>query len=398
MHAPLLPADVELVLRDDLGAARTLPADAYTTEQVLGWERAQAFDGGWICVGRSDALRRPGDQYALRAGDDSVLLAREKNGELHAFYNVCRHHGHELLGCGESKNRSTVRCPYHAWVYNLDGTLRSATRFTDTQNFDTASWPLVEIRCAEWNGWVFLNRNGTAPEFTDWVGNLDEILAAYDITSMRIATSHDYVVQANWKSIVENYLECYHCPSIHPELCRVSPPDSAQAFVQCGYWLGGPMELRDNAASMSLDGSGRPPLPGLNDTQRRSVCYFVLPANLLISAHPDYVMTHRLYPLSPTETAVECAWLFPESAIDEDDFDPSYAAEFWDITNRQDFGACESVARGLASAGYRPGPFDAREDGVRAFQEQLGRLYITGAWHRARGAVMGNASATLPTA
>ena len=395
MRAPIPDADLRSVLNDDLSQARTLPAAAYISDDLLSWERQFAFGRGWMCLGRGSDYEVPGDQIAISAGLQSVLLIRGQDGVLAAFHNVCRHRGHELLSCGQLVNRAAVRCPYHSWVYNLDGSLRAASRFLDTENFNAGEWPLIPIRCAEWNGWVFVNVSGAGPAFPGWAGNLDDILAPYSLGSMRVAAAHNYVVQANWKTIVENYLECYHCPTIHPELCRVSPPDSAQAFASSGYWIGGPMELRDRAETMSLDGSGRSPLPGLSDHARRNVCYFVLPPNLLISAHPDYVMTHRLSPLSPNQTSVECSWLFPAEAVTEEGFDPSYAADFWDITNRQDFTACESVARGLTSPGYRPGPFDAREDGVRAFQEQIARLYMTGQWQRARGALMGRDQATL---
>jgi Rieske 2Fe-2S family protein len=156
------------------------------------------------------------------------------------------------------------------------------------------------------------------------------------------------------------------------------------------------MDLMDDADTMSLDGSGGPPVPGLTGELTRKVCYFVLPPNLLISTHPDYVMTHRLTALTASQTHVECAWLFPDEVIAAAGFDPSYAANFWDITNRQDFSACESVTRGLRSRGYRPGPFDEREDGVRAFQEQLARLYRTDRWDRPRGAEMGKSALTAP--
>ena len=396
MPAPLDPAAVDAVCAEPLYNARTLPADAYTAESMLAWERQHAIEPAWSCVARSCDLAKGGDQRAVPVGTQTVLLARGNDGSLNAFYNSCRHRGHELLPAGQCVNRRTITCPYHAWVYNLQGELKSATRFMDTEHFEASAWPLLPLSCVEWNGWVFVQADASGPSFPDWVGNLDEILGPYRIAEISIAASHEYVVEANWKTIIENYLECYHCPSIHPELCRVSPPESAQAFVQSGYWLGGPMDLMDDADTMSLDGSGGAPVPGLTGELTRKVCYFVLPPSLLISTHPDYVMTHRLTPLKASQTYVECAWLFPDEVIATAGFDPSYAANFWDITNRQDFSACESVARGLHSRGYRPGPFDEREDGVRAFQEQLARLYRSDRWDRPRGAEMGKSALTAP--
>ena len=157
-----------------------------------------------------------------------------------------------------------------------------------------------------------------------------------------------------------------------------------------GMWLGGPLELRENAETMSLDGrSGGERIAGISDEQARRTIYFMLAPNLLLTLQPDYVMTHRLVPLSPGETFVECSWLFPRHVAERPGFDPSYAAGFWDITNRQDFAACESVYQGLLSNGYRPGPFDAREDGVRAFQAQLASAYLTGRWDIAQAITFG---------
>lgn len=157
-----------------------------------------------------------------------------------------------------------------------------------------------------------------------------------------------------------------------------------------GMWLGGPLELRDDAETMSLDGrSGGERIAGISDEQARRTIYFMLAPNLLLTLQPDYVMTHRLVPLSPGETFVECSWLFPREVAERPGFDPSYAAGFWDITNRQDFAACESVYQGLLGNGYRPGPFDAREDGVRAFQAQLASAYLTGRWDIAQTITFG---------
>jgi Rieske 2Fe-2S family protein len=167
---------------------------------------------------------------------------------------------------------------------------------------------------------------------------------------------------------------------IHPELCVVSPPESGDNYDLPGTWVGGTMDLKDFAETMSLDGkSGGVVLPGLDDVQRRQVVYIGLFPNMLISAHPDYVMTHRIEPLRAGESFVECQWLFDPAAVARADFDPSYAVDFWDLTNRQDWAACEGVQRGLASRGYRPGPFSLAEDAVKHWVRLLARSYLAGA-------------------
>ncbi len=377
--APIEPSRLEPVLGPSPGASRTLPAEAYLSPEVLSWEQDRFFEGSWTCVGRADDLDAPGDQKAVRIGQEGILLVRDRGGDIRGFYNVCRHRGHELLEPGTSRNLRAIKCPYHAWVYSLEGALSGAPRFGDAPGFDKADYPLVEVRVAEWHGWIFVDASGEAPSFTDHVGNLEGFVAAWEPERLFAADRHEYLVRANWKGITENYHECYHCPSIHPALCKVTPTDSGESITATGCWVGGSMELEDHAETMSLSGASRGvPIRGLDATQRREVYYFGLFPNLLISLHPDYVMTHRLEPLGPGETRVECTWLFPPEAWDREGFDAAYAVEFWDLTNREDWSACESVQRGLTSRGQRQGPFAGDEEEVRAFMAMVARGYLEG--------------------
>jgi Rieske 2Fe-2S family protein len=189
----------------------------------------------------------------------------------------------------------------------------------------------------------------------------------------------DYVVEANWKLIHENYQECYHCAEIHPALCRVSPPSSGLNLPATGMWIGGWMDLEEGAETMSLTGKGGAPhLPGLSAEQRRRVYYLALFPNLLISAHPDFVLAHRLEPQSPTRTVVECRTLFPRAVAEREGFDDAYAKEFWDVTNRQDWAACESVQRSASSRGFKPGPVSEMEESVLQFFNMIAAGYVDG--------------------
>jgi Rieske 2Fe-2S family protein len=377
--SPIAPEQLEPVLRPALEECRTLPAEAYLSDDVLAWERDRFFEASWVCLGRSADLAAPGDQRAVRAGNEGILLVRGPDGALRGFYNSCRHRGHELLEPGETRNLRAIKCPYHAWVYSLDGALSGAPRFGGIPGFDRADWPLIPARIEEWHGWVFANASGDAPPLAGHVGNLDTVVEPWEPERLVAAERHDYVVKANWKGITENYHECYHCPSIHPALCKVTPPDSGENLVQTGCWVGGTMELMDHAETMSMTGESRGiPLRGLDPKRLREVWYIGLFPNLLISLHPDYVMTHRMEPISAGETYVECEWLFAPEATGRPDFDPGYASEFWDVTNREDWGACESVQRGLASRGQRQGPFAPEEDEVHSFMAMVACGYLDG--------------------
>jgi Rieske 2Fe-2S family protein len=309
-------------------------------------------------------------------GDYGVLLTRDAEGVLRAFENACRHRGHELLPCGGAAQGRAIVCPYHAWSYQHDGSLIGAPHFKEIDAFDKSSLGLKPVRVTEWHGWVFVDRSGTASDFVEHIGELEPIVAPYDAGSLVTCETHEYDVAANWKVIVENYQECYHCSMIHPELCRVSPPTSGENLERDGNWVGGWMELREGAETMSLDGrSGGVAMARLDEHELSTVMYVAVMPNLLISLHPDYVMTHQLVPLTPHTTRITCSWAFPAEVAAREGFSPAYAVDFWDLTNRQDWSACESVQRGMQAPHYEAGPLAPDEDGVYQFVTTLARAY-----------------------
>jgi Rieske 2Fe-2S family protein len=382
MTATTLPfpaQDLEACLRPP---GRTLPAEAYTSPDVFAWETERFFQGSWFCLGRSSELARTGDRRAVRIGSEGVLLVRGSDGALRGFFNTCRHRGHELLPCGGPVvNARSIRCPYHSWTYALDGSFKTAPNFVDGpdwQRRDPANG-LLPARIEEWGGWAFVDCSGQAPPLAEHLGNVVGTVGPYEPERLEVAVTHEYVIEANWKLIAENYHECYHCSTIHPELCRVTPTDSGVAFEPTGLVMGGSMDLMEHAETMSLTGESRGvPFRGLDARGRRQVLYLQLFPNVLLSPHPDYVMTHRLEPLDHGRTRIECQWLFPPEARDHQDFDPSYAVEFWDITNRQDWTACEGVQRGAAGRGYRQGPLSPPEGNVWQFIAVVARGYLEG--------------------
>lgn len=358
---------------------RMLPGPAYTSPEVLAWERRHLFAGSWTCLGRVVDLfaDERTTQRAVRVGDVACLVVQGAAGP-RMFANTCRHRGHELLPDGETTSRRAISCPYHAWTYDLGGALIGAPGFRDVSGFDPAEHGLVELPVEVWQGWVFghaLHPLGDpeVPSFEAHLGALAGLLAPYDAGSLAVAARHTYEVAANWKVVAENYHECYHCPLIHPELCQVTPPDSGDNYDLPGSWVGGSMDLREGMATMSLTGElAATPLPGAEPGR---VEYLHLLPNLLVSAHPDYVMTHRIVPLEPGRTWVECTWLtLPECAGGG----APAAVEFWDVTNRQDWAACESVQRGLESPHFRPGPFAPNEDAVAQLVAMVRAAYRAG--------------------
>lgn len=372
-----VPADDLAASLAPFGQSRMLPREAYVDPAVFAWEKRNIF-GGWHCVGHAGDLEGVGAQKAVGSGKDGILLVRGEDGRVRAFANVCRHRGHEMLACGTTAKRRGVVCPYHSWSYKLTGELRHAPGFEsgDGFQFDTGQFGLTELRLVDWHGYLFVDPSGADIDFERHVAGMEEIVGPYKPEELTVVARHSYELDTNWKVIVENYQECYHCQAIHPELSRISPPTSGENIELPGDWMGGWMSMIDEAQTMSLSGqSGGVAIKGLSQQELRTVMYLVGFPNLLVSLHPDYVMTHLMTPLAVDRTHVECAWAFPKEALEKPDFDPSYAVDFWDLTNRQDWGACESVQRGLSSPHARPGPLAPDEDGVYQFVTRVARAY-----------------------
>jgi phenylpropionate dioxygenase-like ring-hydroxylating dioxygenase large terminal subunit len=375
-HSPApVPADDLAAALAPFGRSRMLPREAYVDAAVFEWEQANIFSG-WTCVGHASELSGVGAQRAVGSGANAVLLVRgdddgSENGGVRAFANTCRHRGHELLACGASAKRRNIVCPYHAWSYRLDGRLRNAPGFSEVDGFAPEEFGLAPLRLTNWHGWLFVDPSGTDVEFSAHVAGMEDVIAPYRPEELTIVARHSYERATNWKVIAENYQECYHCSSIHPELSRISPPTSGENLQTDGAWIGGWMSMIDEAETMSLTGaSGGVAIAGLSEHELRTVMYVVGYPNLLVSLHPDYVMTHRLTPLAVDRTRIECAWAFAGEV------DPAYAVDFWDLTNRQDWAACESVQRGLRSPYAVPGPLAPAEDGVHQFVQRVARAYL----------------------
>jgi len=370
------------------GLSRNLPQGAYTSAEVYHWELENLWAASWVCVGRADDLAQPGDQKVIRIAGDGILLVRGEDDVVRGFFNVCRHRGHELLAPETCAHAKTIRCPYHGWTYALDGNLKAAPRSGDIPGFDLSEHGLSPARTVVWHGWIFVNATGDAPPFEEWVGELENLVRPFEPERLRPGASKNYEVQANWKLVHENYHECYHCPNIHPELCRVTPHESGINMSRNGAFIGGRMDLMPHAVTMSLDGhSDGQPLRGLSGQQLRQVDYYGMVPNLFLSLHPDYVMYHRVEPLAVDRIGIECVWLFPPEVLESSRFSAKYAFDFWDLTNLQDWRALEAVQRGVSSRGYIPGPLAQKEDAVHQFVTRIARAYLDGRFDPASLAV-----------
>jgi Rieske 2Fe-2S family protein len=352
--------------------AASLPSRYYVDPAVYERERARLFHARWLCAGREEEWPEPG-AFALRdVAGESILVVRDRAGALRAFYNVCRHRGSVLCEAAAGRfPRHGITCPYHGWTYGFDGRLQGTPYMVRMPEFQKPDYPLYPVQTGRWGGFVWLNLAADPPSLRSELGGLWTYFDRYGLEGLRRAHRLEYDVAANWKLLVENFGECYHCPLIHPELNRGTPYLGGGAAPQEGEraWRGGAwMDLADGFATLTLDGvPRRPPLPGLTAEDRRRVYYNTIYPNLFLSLHPDYVLTHTLWPVAADRTRIVCEWLFSPEAMAAPGFTAADAVEFWDLTNRQDWRACELTQRGNRSRAHVQGVHVGQEAGPQYF-------------------------------
>jgi Rieske 2Fe-2S family protein len=366
--SPLTREEIAAVRRP-YRAASLLPGRVYHDPAIHEFERREWFYRDWMVVGREEDAPAAGTYFLATIGDEPLLVVRGRDAELRAFYNVCRHRGTAVVEeqCGKAVR---FQCPYHAWIYDLDGKLIRAKHTEDLDDFSLDGHGLVPIRLATWQGFVFLNMAPDPPQLLEWLGDLGPHLARFDFGQLRVAHEVVYEVDANWKFVGENYCECYHCPGIHPQLNKLTPYDLGGDFAPEGPWQGGWMELVGGAETMAVDGGhrgGRPAMRGITPLDERRIYYYLLWPLTFLSIHPDYLLVHRLEPAGPDHTRIVCQWLFEPETIAAPGFDPSEAVAFWDLTNRQDWHVCELQHRGTRSRSWLAGRYSNQEPSVHAF-------------------------------
>jgi glycine betaine catabolism A len=357
----------------------SLPRAAYVDPEFFDRERRSIFWREWFYAGRSVQLARNGDYRVLDLSGESVILIRGEDGALHAHLNLCRHRGSRLL-CGEGSLRGAIRCPYHGWAYAHDGAL-VASPFVDRDDVPPESRRLHRVGVAQWGGFVFLNcsRDDFAREpatFDKQIAPVADRLTRYPLERLHVARSISYDVRANWKVLLENYNECYHCALVHPELCAVVPAFKAHGGAQLDWERGIPH--RDGAFTFTATGTTtRSAFPELNEDElARHKGELVYP-NLMLSLSADHVAAFALWPQTPDRTTVVCDFLFHPDEIARPGFDPSDAVDFWDQINRQDWAVCEGVQDGMHSHAFEFGYYAPMEDASldirRYVAERLGR-------------------------
>jgi len=347
--------------------AKTLPQRYFVSSEVFDEEQEKVFSKHWVLVGHQTEIPEAGDYFLREITGESVIVVRDKSGNVRAYYNVCRHRGTRL--CEEASGHvAAMQCPYHAWTYGLDGRLIGAPHMDEVRGFDRNEYSLHSVEVGVWEGFIFVNLANEALPLEEWLAPLSGKFSSWNLAELRSARRVQYDVRANWKLMFENYSECYHCPGVHPMLSKVSPYDSAENDLREGPFLGGFMKI-NKGKSLTMSGQACALALGKDQEQDQEheqegkdrVFYYSIFPNMLLSLHPEYVMVHQLWPQSPERTVIICDWLFHPDAFERKDFKPEDAIEFWDVTNRQDWHVCELSQQGIASRAYKPGPYSSRE-------------------------------------
>jgi phenylpropionate dioxygenase-like ring-hydroxylating dioxygenase large terminal subunit len=340
-----------------LDEATTLPGRYYHDPAIHAEEMRRIFAEMWLCAGREADIEKPGDFLTRNLGAESIVLVRDAGGTARAFHNVCRHRGARIVDEARGGGLTRFQCPYHSWGYDLDGALRSAPHMDEVKGFDRREYPLRPVRLAAWSGFLFVSLSAATPPIETHLGEMATYFERYRIGSLRNGHRIRYSIAANWKILCENYSECYHCFLVHPQLNRVSHYRSGQIELINPATVGGYMELREPEFN-TMSGTGRTsrrPFATIAPEDHRRIHYYIIYPNIFLSLHPDYVMTHTLWPAGPGRTDIECEFLFDPREMTVPGFDPSDAVRFWDETNRQDWSVCERAHLGTGSSSYDRG-------------------------------------------
>ncbi|MGI9319764.1 MAG: aromatic ring-hydroxylating oxygenase subunit alpha [bacterium] len=330
----------------------SLHSDCYRIPSYLELEQAQIFHKSWQFLCHEEKLRDPGSYVAADVQGQSIVACRDTKGELRAFYNVCKHRGHELLK-GEGRTRLIV-CPYHAWSYNLDGRLQTARRSELIENFDVSKVCLSQVRIETFCHLVFVNLDPDAAPLAEQAGELSNEIMQYapDLSALTYAHRLTYRIKANWKAVVDNFLECYHCPVAHKDFCTLVDMDTYKVTTHGIY-----------SSHMAKAGLSDNKAYGVDGASVTDHAVWYLWPNTTLMRYPGRgnFMVWRFYPAGPEETYEIFDFFFetnePNAAEKE-------AIEFIDsVLQPEDIGLAESVQRGMQTPAFNQGRYLVDPDG-----------------------------------
>lgn len=362
----------------------SLPQAFYNDDRVFDIDMQEIFQKEWLIAGMTCEIPAKGNFLTLQVGKNSVIVVRGAEGKVHAFHNVCRHRGSRICVSDKGKTAKLV-CPYHQWTYELDGRLLFAgTEMGD--DFNLADYSLKPVAVKTAGGYIFISLADNPPAIDEFLATLEHYMSPYDMENTKVAVQTTLMEQANWKLVMENNRECYHCAGSHPELLNtllewddVTDPRATQEFkdqvadcvsrwekdqipyAHASFGLRNRivrMPLLKGTVSMTMDGTqGCKKLMGrITDPDLGSMRILHLPHSWN-HCMGDHMIVFTVWPISAQETMVTTKWLVHKDAVEGVDYDPENLRKVWDATNDQDRILAEESQRGINSKAYEPGPY-----------------------------------------
>jgi choline monooxygenase len=348
----------------DISRAWSIPAPLYTDPVTFAQEKEQVFAPSWQVVGHGEQLVKPGDFFTTELLGESLLLVRGAQGELRGFYNVCRHRaGPPAEGCG---SRKLFRCRYHGWTYGLDGSLISAPEFEGQPGFDAREFALAPVRAEEWSNLIFVNLNCGAVPLVKSLGELPAQAERFDLAGMKLFERRTYDMKCNWKTYVDNYLEGYHLPSVHPGLNRELDYDAYTVEPHAGY-------VRQFSPIRGAQPGDVTPRRYQQAHENLTTDYFWIFPNWMLNCYPDNVSVNLVVPLEADRSLAVFEWYLPEKDLGSAAAKAS--VEFSNQIQIEDVGICETVQKNLRSRSYQRGRYSIKQErGVHAFHRMYAKV------------------------
>ena len=358
----------------DMQAIRTsLPGRDYHAPDIFELDRERIFFHHWMYVARVDEAPHAGDFVTVDVAGESIIVVRGKDGELRGFYNVCRHRGSRLCDAeSDGHAKGSLKCPYHAWSYAYDGRL-IGTPFVGKDELDRSALSLWPVHLDTWQGFVFVNLGAEPISLRDALERQYDNPLQYERWQMdELKTARRTVSElgANWKILVENYNECLHCPTVHPELCAVAPTFGKGLAFEPGRDDRG-VSIADGGVGYTASGrTSVPVMPGIDEQAASSMYGATVLPNMLIDLTGTVVIATRLQPRSATHTTIVTDYLFRPEVVDDPDFDPTDVVEFAELVAHQDYAVCERAQLGVTSRAFEHGVYPEKDDLLYGFNQR----------------------------
>jgi phenylpropionate dioxygenase-like ring-hydroxylating dioxygenase large terminal subunit len=350
----------DFTFQERLARASTLPSSWYTDAEILELEKRKVFGCAWQLVGRADQVARPGDYFTASIADEPIVVVRGPDERLRAFSNVCRHRAGPVAAGSGTRKTKTFHCGYHGWTYSLDGQLLGTPEFEGVECFSKEAICLPGFRVETWGPHVFVNLDPGTPTLAETLDDMPSLLSYGDLSAMKFAARKDWYVDCNWKVYVDNYLEGYHIPTVHPSLNREI--DYAHYRTETRkYHSIQHSPIKESATRLVKD-----------DASRNEVLFSWVFPNLMLNIYANNYSTNLIVPLGPERTLTVFEWYVRDPERDDVQETLKRTIAFSDEIQLEDIAICEAVQRGLRSRTYTNGRYSVkRENGVHHFHGLL---------------------------